>query len=106
TILINNRFSDTILSGVFSVQVPTGASRYSNGGADMMAELLLARRLKRIVLYSGFAFAYSTEDNYNGSKIRKNRPGGFIAIEYLWGEYKSIGASYSLTAHPNSPVEI
>lgn len=94
------------LSSTFSSQLPSGANRYSNDGIELMIETALAKQISHFVVYGGGGFAWSSEDNYQDVKIRRNRPGGFFTIAYLLSPETNIGTSYRIAAHPNAPVKV
>lgn len=94
------------LSSIFSTQLPSGANRYSNDGFELMAEAVAAKHFDSLTIYSGAGFAWSSEDNYQDVKLRRNRPGGFLTLAYALNQETEIGTSYRIAAHPNGPVKV
>lgn len=105
TLLLENP-QDSQLSASFTAQLPTGTTRYSNNAVELMLETALAKRYSRLVVYTGAGFAWSSKDNYQGAKLRRNRPGGFLSLAYLLSQETNIGTSYRISAHPNAPVKV
>ena len=98
--------NNTQIGSSFSLQLPSGARRYSNDKLEFLVDTTIAKKFNSFIIYAGVGYAHSLALTYQGAKLERHRPGAFISAEYLLDTKMSIGTSYLISAHPNGPVQV